>query len=177
MHDSQGINQYQQVAVQTVTPERMIVMLYEGIFRFLERAKRAMVMEDIETRTININKAHAILDELINAIDHDIGATFTKELESLYLFTGRELNQSIINNDTLHIDNAIRTLEPLHQAWSEIPVGSSKEISHKQPALDSVETHNISLNGTKTAYPSPSGPGGSGPESTAPRKTNLCVAV
>jgi len=177
MQGTQGVSQYQQIAVQTVTPERMIVMLYEGAFRFLEHAKRAMVKNDVETRAINIDKVHAILDELINALDHDAGATFTRELESLYLFVGRELNQAIISNETIHIDNAIRTLEPLHQAWSEIAVGASRNVTPQSPMLDAAETHNIDSNGTKPATRSTSGTGGSGPESPAPRKTSLCVAV
>jgi len=177
MNGKQGIHQYQQIAVKTVTPERMIVMLYEGVFRFLERARRAMADKNIEARTVNLNKAQAIIQELNHALDHDVGARFTRDLEALYRYADHELTETVITNDPRHVDNVVRVLEPLHRAWAAIPMGVCRTGENALPVLDSVETDNISLTGTKPAPLRSGGLGGAGPESSEIRKTSLCVAV
>ncbi len=177
MYNQQGISQYQKIAINTMTSERMIVLLYDGMFRFLERARRAMANNDLETRLVNINKAKAIIDELCHSLNHDIGADFTHELEALYQYASHELTEAVITNDSVHINHVMRVMEPLHRAWSAIPNGSSRQSDHRETVLDSVETHNISTSGMDPAVRKTSGPGGSGPESSQTRKTNLCVAV
>jgi len=168
MQQTYGIHQYRQVAMQTVAPGRMIVMLYEGALRFLEQGRTAMLENDVESRAIYLNKAQAIISELRFSLDHGVGASFTKELESLYDFVINEINQTAFDQNPTHIANAVRTLEPLLEAWRRIPIDSSSD-----PRGTVTEVTNLSNSGTIPAEDK-----GSTPDGTATgMKSNLCVAV
>lgn len=174
MTNPNGIAQYQQVTMNTVTPQRMIVMLYEGALRFLAKGRDALVSGDVQNRSTNLNKAHAIVTELRHALDHGTGATFTRELESLYDYVGREINEAVVTRDPSHIDNAVQTLEPLLDAWRQIPNTDAEEA--RKAVSDAVEVANLTAEGTDLAKSpaSPASPDGTPAED---RKSNLCVAV
>jgi flagellar secretion chaperone FliS len=168
MHQTYGIHQYRQIAMQTMAPGRMIVMLYEGALRFLEQGRAAMQENDVETRALFLNKAQAIVSELRFSLDHGAGASFTKELESLYDYVISEINQTSFDQDPIHIANAVRTLEPLLEAWRQIPINSTGD-----PRGTATEVANLSNSGTIPAEDKGSTPDGS----ASGMKSNLCVAV
>jgi flagellar protein FliS len=171
MQQTYGIHQYRQVAMQTVAPGRMIVMLYEGAIRFLEQGRAAMLDDDIQTRSIFLNKAQAIISELRFSLDHGAGASFTKDLESLYDFVIGEINMASFDQDPVHITNAMRTLEPLLEAWRQIPIGGSGCAGGR-----GTEVTNMVDGGTIPAtdqMPAQDDADGD----TSGMKRNLCVAV
>ena len=45
---NQGIRQYQKTNIESTTPERLIVMLYEGAIRNLQNARTALREHDLE---------------------------------------------------------------------------------------------------------------------------------
>jgi len=137
MYGNSGIRQYQQVSVETLTPERMIVMLYEGMFRFLESARRAIADGDIAGRTSGVQKAQAIISELKRSLNHDCGATFTNDLEALYNFAFNETVELLIDNDPVHIDNIHKALGPLHASWKALPEAMIVDNGEKVQAADS----------------------------------------
>lgn len=171
MQQTHGIHQYQQVTMQTVSRGRMIVMLYEGALRFLECGRVALQDNDIELRTINLNKASAIVSELRFALDHGAGASFTQDLEGLYDFVISEINEAIISRDPVHVTNAARTLEPLLAAWRQV------SLSHPDGGRgNGTEVSNLTGDGTNPARTRPSTPDGA-PKVPEGMKRSLCIAV
>ena len=170
MQQTHGIHAYRQVTMQTVSPDRMIVMLYEGALRFLGRGRAALRDSDVETRTVNLNKARAIISELRFALDHGAGATFTHDLESLYDFVLSEINQAVITQDEIHVANAERTLEPLLEAWRRIPARDSGGSD------GGTEVANLTHEGTVPATKPASTPD-AGSTQPSGMKSNLCIAV
>lgn len=120
MQPNKGITQYQQIAMHTISPERMVVMLYEGALRFLERGRHALVENDIESRSVQLNKGRSIIVELRETLDHDVGASFTHELASLYNYVIAEINEAVLTQNPDHIDHAVSVLEPLLEAWRDV---------------------------------------------------------
>lgn len=177
MQYSRNIRQYQAVAVHSVTPERMIVMLYEGVYRFLDRARQALAEGDIAERALQVGKAQAILNELDNALDHGAGATFTRDLSALYRYCHRELTELTIDRDPVHIDHVERTLRPLLEAWRRVPVLADRPAERRGPSLDALPAEDIGNLGTVRAAVRNDGQEDAAPDSAGERKTGLCVAV
>ncbi|HRX50900.1 MAG TPA: flagellar export chaperone FliS [Candidatus Krumholzibacteria bacterium] len=176
MLHARNIRQYQTVAVQSVTPERMIVMLYEGMDRFLDRTLQALLDGDIAERALNVGKVQAILNELEAALDHEAGASFTRDLSALYRFCHRELTELSIDRDPVHIDHVKRTLRPLLAAWREVPLLANRPEHRRGPAMDSVPAEDIGNVGMDRASSRPA-PEAAPSETADERRTNLCVAV
>ncbi|MDN2852061.1 flagellar export chaperone FliS, partial [Campylobacter jejuni] len=75
---------YSQNQVGIESPQKLIEMLYEGIFRFCARAKVAIRNEDIEQRVYFVKRTTAIFIELINTLIYEKGGEVAHYLSGLY---------------------------------------------------------------------------------------------
>ena len=121
-----GIRKYQETMVTTMGPERMIVMLYEGIYRHLDGAREALGRGDIAAKATHLQKAQAIVAELNRSLDHEIGGDVAANLSSIYDYCFDELINAQIGGDVKHLDNVARVLDPLLAAWRAIPPGTAE---------------------------------------------------
>ena len=72
------IKQYQASNVNTATPEKLMILLFDGALQFLQKAKTAIAENNIEERTENIDGARKILRELMRTIDLENGNDVSK---------------------------------------------------------------------------------------------------
>lgn len=115
-----GYNAYQTNTVLTQTPERLVVMLYEGAMRFLHRAEQAIAAGNHQDKAYCINKAMAIIDELNVSLDMEVGGEVATNLRQLYCFLTRHLNKAVTQNDPKIVREAIAILSDLHTGWKAI---------------------------------------------------------
>src|SRR5258708_38086492 len=89
---------YLRVATQTVSPGQLVLMLYDGAIRFLERARLGFGNDDpLEfNQTIHNNgeRAQDILSELNLALNLEKGGEFAVTLRRFYDYMDRQLNES-----------------------------------------------------------------------------------
>jgi flagellar secretion chaperone FliS len=111
--------QYRQMQVTTSSPEKVLLMLYDGAINFSKMAQDRINRKDIAGKGLYISKALAIVTELMNTLNHDICSNITRELERLYMYIIREFTRANINNDANALDNAIKILSNLRQTWTE----------------------------------------------------------
>lgn len=111
--------QYRQMQVTTSSPEKVLLMLYDGAINFSKMAQDRINRKDIAGKGLYISKALAIVTELMNTLNHDICSNITRELERLYMYIIREFTQANMNNDPKALDNAIKILVNLRQTWTE----------------------------------------------------------
>ena len=111
---------YRSVQVTTCTPIQLLVMLYDGIFRFTCEAKVAMTNGDRARAGERIGRAHAILDELAATLDHKVAPDLCANLQSLYIFCMGRLIESNARQDTTMLDEVLRVLAPLRESWTAI---------------------------------------------------------
>jgi flagellar secretion chaperone FliS len=116
--------QYRQIATTTASPGQLVLMLYEGAVRFLERALEGFSMDDPGERNTTISnnllKAQAIIDELNNALDVGAGGEFALTLRSLYNYFDRRLTESNCQKDPAGIRDVLRRVCVLRDAWKEM---------------------------------------------------------
>ena len=126
MQDDSGIRCYRETAVQTIGPEKLIVLLYEGLIRYLTQARAAIVARDMAGKSRSLNSAQAVVLELRNALAYEAGGDLAANLASLYNFVFAENVNALLDNDPRHLDNGLRVLRPLLDAWSQIPPGTAE---------------------------------------------------
>ena len=110
---------YTETSVLSAPPERLVVMLYDGANRFLGRAATAVRAGDVLAATEPLQRAQAILDELLATLDPAAGP-LTERLESIYLFSKRTLTEAQLARDPEPIERVASLLGVLRQAWAEV---------------------------------------------------------
>lgn len=125
-------NSYRQVAMQTAAPGQIVLMLFEGAIRFLDRAEGGFGLEDPAERnqTIhnNIHRTQEILHELNMALDTENGGELAQTLRALYEYMDRRLLESNLSKDPTGICEARRHLWKLRDAWSEMLQGRTANL-------------------------------------------------
>src|SRR5580704_2002091 len=100
---------YASDSVLTASPEKLVVMLYDGAGRFLARAAAAFRAEDAATAGNALNRATAIIDELLATLDPAAGE-MAQHLADIYLFCKRELLAARMKRDPKRIDRVAKLL-------------------------------------------------------------------
>lgn len=110
---------YKQNSVQTASPEKILLMLYEGAIRFIKQAMTAIDNKDIAGRGMNIGRAFDIILELNNTLNHEKGGDIAKNLEQLYMFVTDQLTKSNATGQRKPLEDALKVLETLYSGWVE----------------------------------------------------------
>ena len=115
---SSAHNAYKQNSVTTASPGELTLMLYNGCLKFLTLAKKAMLDKDIQTKNTNLQKAQAIITELMVTLDMNV--PISKEIQPLYDYMNRRLLEANIKNDPAMIDEVAGLMTEFRDTWKEV---------------------------------------------------------
>lgn len=101
------------------SPQKLISMLYEGVLRFIYRAKKAMDEGDIENKVLFLNKTNAIFFELMNSLDMSQGQ-ISEYLQGLYSRQIQLISEANITNDQGKLDEVVHVTRELLEAWRDV---------------------------------------------------------
>lgn len=115
---------YKKAAILSASPERLILMLYDGAVDAMRRAKAGFQIEDIKERnemiSNNLIKAQNIFGELQRALRMEKGSEFTDQMYGLYDFYVMKLNEANFKKVEEPIDVVIDLFSDIRDAWSEM---------------------------------------------------------
>ena len=132
-----GLGEYKKVQVGTSEGGKLILMLYEGAISRLEQAKEALRAGDMLGKGEHILRAQDILMELLMGLDPQAGE-IAVNLQSLYLFMYRHLNDANLLKSQRHIDEVLQILRSLRDAWVEAVQKVSREGKQEAETEDAV---------------------------------------
>jgi len=120
-----GAKAYASVGLETginsASPHRLIVMLYDGALEAIRKAKLYMEMKDPIQKGQAIDKALRIIHEgLAASLNRNEGGQLAEQLLALYDYIGNELISANARNDVQRLDACTKLLEDLRSAWCEI---------------------------------------------------------
>ncbi len=121
-------NQYNQVQIKTANKGKLIVMLYQGAIRFMKRALILLEKKDMEGKGNALIRAQDIVLELLYSLDQELldqGDELALNLQRLYLYSYRRLVHANVHLDTDAVDEVIKLMENLLQAWEQVVDGDS----------------------------------------------------
>jgi flagellar protein FliS len=125
-----------ETGVAAASPQRLVVMLYEGVVRSLLSAKTALACGDVATRGARISKAISIIDEgLRPAVDPEAGGEIAQNLLALYDYSVTKLLLANIRGDEAALDEVVALLSELKSAWEvvERQSRSEQDASREEP--------------------------------------------
>lgn len=111
---------YQQSSVLTASPERLVVMLYDGARRFLAQAAVAMREERTAEANERLRRGELIIDELLCTLDMEKGAEVAKTLQGLYVFFLAQLTEARQQRDADKIVWVADQLGELRTSWAQL---------------------------------------------------------
>ena len=104
------IKQYQANNVNTATPEKLMILLFDGAIQFLQKAKSCIDENNYLERSQNIEGARKIIRELMRTIDLENGNDVSKRLFRLYNRMAMNLIKANVQRSTEKVDEVITDL-------------------------------------------------------------------
>lgn len=135
-----GINAYKRGSlkqeVSAADPHRLTLMLLQGALDRIAYAKGAMERKDFENKSENITKVVTILVYLRDTLDLEAGGVISENLLNLYMYIIERVNVAHVKNMLEPLDEAYSLLEPIRDAWIQIPESAKQQAyTQKQAEL------------------------------------------
>jgi flagellar secretion chaperone FliS len=117
-------NRYLEDSINTASPAKLLIMLYDRLVLDLQQGEQAIQAGDRETASDKINHAQEIILELRTTLDMDAweGAA---GLAALYSWLLTELIQANIKLDATKVAACRGIIEPLRDAWRDAAVAAA----------------------------------------------------
>jgi len=114
--------EYQQNQILTAGRSQLLLLAYDGLLRFLNRARSHMLARELDKQHANIVRAQAILVELVSSLDPTVDARIAASLRSLYEYLYDRLTHANVRDDEAALAEVISHLARLREAWAEAAV-------------------------------------------------------
>ena len=131
-------NQYRANSVNT-SPLQLVVMCYDGMIRFMGKAKEAIESKNIADKVKYVNKTIAIVDELQNSLDFTQGGEVARNLDRIYDYFNNELMKVSMKDDLEVLAHLLTLTRDLRSAWAEI--------ANNNPSLGNNRDQGVTITG------------------------------
>jgi len=126
-----GINAYKKGSLKqdiaTADPHRLTLMLMQGALDRMAYAKGCMERKDFAGKSEHLSRVSAILLNLRDTLDLNIGGEVAQNLYALYEFMVQRLLDANVQNSLQIMDEVINLLLPIKTAWASIPEDAKQE--------------------------------------------------
>lgn len=109
--------QYKQQSVVTASPEKLLIMLFDGAIRFVGQAKNALQEKDIEKSNYYLIRAQNIVYELMASLNMEY--EISQPLFQMYEYINYNLQQANIHKDVSYLAEPEKYLREFRETWIE----------------------------------------------------------
>ena len=109
---------YQKNSVQTASPAKIILMLYDGAIKFCHMALVAIDEKNIEKANLNIQKAQKIIVQL--RVSLDTKYPVSQEFDKVYDYIYRRLVEANMKKDNEILEEALKHIKTMRETWIEV---------------------------------------------------------
>ena len=113
-------NRYQETAINTATPVKLVVLLYQGAIRFMQKAVSDIESKNLEGKRDSVGHALAIIQELHATLNLERGGEIAAELDRLYDFVTARILEASTRLDARPLKEALHVMTDLVGAWEQI---------------------------------------------------------
>lgn len=110
--------QYQRNAVQTASPAKLTLMLYDGAVKFCNIALEGIEEGDIEKAHNNIIKVQNIIVEFRSTLD--MKYPVAKDFDVVYDYIYRRLVEANMKKDKEILEEALKYIKEMRETWKEV---------------------------------------------------------
>lgn len=113
-------NPYQKTAIQTASKEELVLMLYNGAVKYTNHAIDFLKAKNYPDASKNICRAQAIIVELLNSLNFEVGGEIAKNLEYLYSVMVDNLTVANFEHVVEPLELNLKVLDKLKTAWEGV---------------------------------------------------------
>jgi flagellar secretion chaperone FliS len=117
--DKERISSYRETQIKTASKGKLVVLLYDGLIRFLDIALENLPKKRYDLVNENLLKAQDIISELMMSLNFEAG-DISHKLLSIYSFFNSKLIEGNIKKEQAPIAFVRRMSSDLRDAWNEI---------------------------------------------------------
>lgn len=110
------LKKYQEMEIQTSSPEKLILLLYDEAIKCLNQVKTKLGGGNIEEVNRLFLKTQKIIRELTCSLNLEVGEVSIR-WRSLYEYIYQRLIQANIEKNPRIIEEVLSLLRPLREAW------------------------------------------------------------
>ena len=121
-----GRNKYRQTQATTATPGELVVMLYDGIVRFLGEAITALETDDVKTVGLRTTRAIDIINYLQGTLREDVAPELVAALDRVYCSWAAILVHANADRDADAMRAVCAQAKDLRQAWETARLEAEK---------------------------------------------------
>ncbi len=111
--------QYLKSEIETASPLKRVVMLYDGAIYFIEDAKEKMSAKKYTDATISNIRAQNIISELKSSLNMDYG-DLPERLNALYSYFLKKLISANMERKIEFLEEVLKHLAELRNSWNEL---------------------------------------------------------
>ncbi len=108
---------YLEGEVLAADPVKLIRLLYDGAIDAVAQARLCLISGDIRGRGVAVNRAMAILSELLQSLDYSADGDLSGRLAAIYDFAQRRLLEGNFSRTDQPFEDAQRVLATLLEGW------------------------------------------------------------
>ena len=110
-------DQYKLQSAMTASPGELTLMLYEGCLKNLKLSKIHIEAKDYEKSNMVLQKAQAIIAELMNTLD--MRYDLSKQMSTLYDYVINLIVWANVKKDLEKVDEAIEYVADMRDTWQK----------------------------------------------------------
>ncbi|MCP4296587.1 MAG: flagellar export chaperone FliS, partial [Proteobacteria bacterium] len=111
---------YQKISVNTSNQKQLIVMLYDGMHRYLNQAIQAIDKDDLESAHQSLHSTGKILLELLSTLREDKGGEIATNLKKMYVYCYEQIVVANLKKDKTTILEIQSLLAEIGEGWRNI---------------------------------------------------------
>ena len=134
MVNTQAYLQYQKTSIETMSPGKLLLMLFDGAIKDLNRAKEAIDNKDINKAHNELVKVQDIITELMTTLKMDY--EISNSLMSLYDYYLQQLVEANMKKDKTIIDEVLDFFVQMRDSWDQ----AIKQIAASPPTEEQAAT-------------------------------------
>jgi len=120
-----GRNPYQSTAISTASPGQLVVMMFDGLLKFVARARAGCALPESDPQRLKmiqegIGRSLAIIDELRATLDKEKGGEYAANLDRLYDYYSRRLLKAQVTLDDAPLAEVEKLVGTLREGWSQM---------------------------------------------------------
>ena len=113
------LKKYQEIEIQTSSPEKLVLLLYDGAIKFLNQAILKIEEKNVEESHQLLIKVQKIIRELMCSLNLETGK-LAANWYNLYDYMYERVVEANLNKDIEPIQEVLELINPLREAWAQI---------------------------------------------------------
>ena len=111
---------YERANVQTADQRRLILMMYDGAIRFMQKGAQRIEVNDVEAAHNYLVRARNVVSELLSTLRPEKAGEMGENLKRLYVYIFNRLVEANLTKDKSIVDESIRLMDTLREGWSSM---------------------------------------------------------